>query len=260
MISTGSPSFSSLRRSSFGGGRPLVLGLVAAIFFLAGCGSDAGEAPEDGGVEAAAPDAPRGAPGVVLEPRGTPAPDSGPPTSDTLLPSADMAPEDPAHTEPPSPEQPSVPLPSDTLSAQVDTLRGEVGVTGTGTVPTAVLRLETGDEVGLTGDLARELRSLAGGTVEVWGRRAASPVGPGLEVADYRLLEVEGRTPHVGFLEGGPPGDWILQERHTEEEFVLVGMPGTGVQSGMLVWVVGTQDAQGRIAVEFHGVIQLDSR
>ncbi len=234
--------------------------LMATALIFTGCGADTGDAPEDAGVEAVAPDAPRGASGVVLEPRE---PRGVPPTADTVdtLPVApSMEPEESAPTELPARERPEIPLATDTLGFQIDTLRGVVGVTGTGTVPTAVLLPEGEEEVGLTGVLAQQLRSLAGGTVKVWGRRAASPVGPGMEVMDYRLLEIEGREPRVGVLEAGASGDWILRERSTDEELVLMGMPSTGIQTGMLVWVVGTEDARGRVAVEFHGVIQLDPR
>lgn len=260
MTHVSDPTCSTQRLSNLPCRAAAVLLLLGGTLLFSGCGTDTSDSPEDGGVEAAAPDSPGGTSGVVLEPRQPRGVAPTPGTVDTLPPVAPMEPEDPAPTEHPGQERPETPVGTDTLAVQIDTLLGVVGVTGTGTVPTAVLRPEGEEEVGLTGALARELRSLAGGTVRVWGRRAASPVGPGMEVMDYRLIEMEGREPRVGVLEGGPSGEWILRERSTDEELVLIGMPGTGVQAGMLVWVVGTEDARGRIAVEFHGVIQLDPR
>ena len=242
-------------------GKPTVLLLLALPFLLPGCGTDEADPSGEVGVEASAPDVPRGASGVVLEPRGERERDE-PIISDPQDPAFPPMESDTA-TLPDSLPDTIVAEPTEmpeaaTPTAQVDTVTGVVGVTGTGTVQTAVLRPEEGAELGLTGALARELRSLAGGTVQVWGRRAATPVGPGLEVLEYRLLEMEGRPPRVGVLEQEGPGEWALRDRETGESLPLLGMPSSGLGDGLLVWVVGSEDAQGRIIVEFHGVIQVD--
>ncbi|TVR62121.1 MAG: hypothetical protein EA422_11715 [Gemmatimonadales bacterium] len=244
-------------------GRAVFLLFLALPILLWGCGGDGADPSGDAGVEASASDTSRGSSGVVLQPRGErtedptipsePQDPASPPMEIDTLPLPDTLPTPGADHPTPIPEQ-------DTGSpaAQVDTVTGVVDVTGTGAAPTAVVRPEEGGELGLTGERARELRSLAGGTVQVWGRRAATPVGPGLEVLDYRLLEMEGRSPRVGVLEQGGPGEWALRDRDSDETHPLLGMPSTGIGEGLLVWVVGTEDAQGRIIVEFHGVIQVD--
>lgn len=141
---------------------------------------------------------------------------------------------------------------------ELESATGVVGISGTGAAPTAVLRREEGGALGLTGTTARELMALSGATIRVEGRRAATPVGPGLEVTGYELLEIEGSAPHMGILARDPAGNWIL---HTQDDRTLhlVGLPQASVEEGMKVWVIGEMEAEDRFLVNSYGVVALGS-
>lgn len=145
------------------------------------------------------------------------------------------------------------PEPPEVDPARLREEEGVVGVTGTGVTPSAVLRPDDGPTLGLTGELARELQRLSGARVWVQGRAAATPVGAGIEVSAYRILEIEGRVPRVGILREND-GTWILYP-DDGGPLVLLGLPATGVADGMKIWVVGEAEAEGRFRVESYGVV-----
>lgn len=131
---------------------------------------------------------------------------------------------------------------------------GIVGVTGTEAGSLATLRGEERGTLGLTGTLAREVLRLGGARVRIHGRRAATAVGPGLEILSYQLLEVEGQPAHLGTLSQGPGDQWLL---HPEDDdpLGLIGLPPDQLQEGMKIWVVGELDIQRRLVVESYGIV-----
>jgi hypothetical protein len=210
------------------------------LLILAGCGNGPEDVP------------PADAP--IQEAPVTPADPAEPDTPRPVTPDPEPArPDTPVAADPPVAD-PAPPPPAEDPAVQVRVEEGVVTVTGTGVAPTAVLTTDEGASLGLTGDLARELRRLTGIRVRVEGRSAATPVGPGIEVASYRILEVEGREPVVGILYEEDDGVWTL----TPEEgprLQLEGMPTAGVADGMKVWILGEPAAGNRLRVESYGII-----
>jgi hypothetical protein len=231
------------------------LTLLAGGFLIAllavGCGEEA-PPPAEGDPSAQA------VPGET-----TPTGEDPLPADDPLSEEADTIPPSPPGEEPPPPAAaPQAEAPPPELAGEEDapleleSATGVLGITGTEATPTAVLRREEGGALGLTGTPARELMALSGATVRVEGRRAATPVGPGLEVTGYELLEIEGSAPHLGILERDPAGNWILRTQEGDA-FRLVGLPQTGVQPGMKVWVTGQMDAEEQFLVNSYGVVAM---
>jgi len=192
------------------------------------------------------------------------------PRAEEPLPADDPIPEEADTVGPPTPGEDTLPpattpraeAPPPELAGEEDapveleSATGVLGITGTEATPTAVLRREEGGALGLTGTPARELMALSGATVRVEGRRAATPVGPGLEVTGYELLEIEGSAPHLGILERDPAGNWVLRTQEGDA-LRLVGLPQTGMQQGMKVWVTGQMDAQEQFLVNSYGVVAM---
>ena len=232
---------------------PMALGLLLVLCFgpaLAGCGNDA----------------PPPADHVPVDPEGA-VDEAPPPVDPELAPEPEMAPDLPSDTsdlelpEPPLEAPPIFPppdLPMETADPDEEfrAAEGVLGVTGTETTPTAVLQLDDGSSLGLTGAPARELMRLSGARARVEGRRAATPVGPGIEVSAYQLLEIEGRTPHLGLLQQGADGRWILL-REDRDALPLTGLPGDRMQDGMKIWVIGETDATGRFRVGSYGIVSV---
>lgn len=192
--------------------------------------------------------------GESLPPAGAPLPDS-PDTAPLPTPSEELRPTD---TTPRAEAPPAGLADEEVAPMELESATGVVGISGTGAAPTAVLRREEGGALGLTGTTARELMALSGATIRVEGRRAATPVGPGLEVTGYELLEIEGSAPHMGILARDPAGNWIL---HTQDDRTLhlVGLPQASVEEGMKVWVIGEMEAEDRFLVNSYGVVALGS-
>ncbi|MEX2529270.1 MAG: hypothetical protein WD960_00725 [Gemmatimonadota bacterium] len=138
--------------------------------------------------------------------------------------------------------------------AELRSVNGIIVVTGTGAAPTATLRQESGGSLGLVGSPARELLRLSGARVRVEGRQANTPIGPGLTVERYEILEIGDRVPEVGVLRALDGATWEL-EREGADPLVLEALPTRGMQEGMKIWVVGQEVAPGRLLVESHGVI-----
>lgn len=232
-----------MRRTRFRPRTPLRIGaacLASAVglLVLAGCGNGPEHIPPADAPLQEAPVTPAD-PAQPDTPRPA-TPDPAPPRADT-----------PVATDPPA--EPAPP-PAEDPAAQVRVEEGVVSVTGTGVAPTAALTTDEGVSLGLTGDLARELRRLTGIRVRVEGRSAATPVGPGIEVASYRILEVEGREPAVGILYEEDDGLWTLSPEEGPT-LQLEGMPTAGVADGMKVWVLGEPAAGNRFRVESYGII-----
>lgn len=232
---------------------PLLAALI--VLLLIGCGGDA--PPPGNGVDdipaaadedpAVSPDAP--GPPPEDAPADTPPEEPPVPTDDPAPPPQEEVPEAP-------PGQPDDPAPAEEDVAEEQSAEGTLGVTGTDAAPTAILRREEGGSLGLTGTPARELMALSGARVRVYGRRAATPVGPGLEVSRYELLEIEGRTPVMGILQRDPAGNWLIQPEE-EPPVPLTALPGDQLREGMKIWVIGSRDASEQLVVESFGVISM---
>lgn len=211
----------------------LALGLGSAL--LAGCGGDVPPPPEQVPGERVLMPPLVETPPPELDPTAAPPRDSG------ALPPARPA-RDTATAPPPG-------------AQEVRTEEGVIGVTGTDAWSLAVLRTDNRGSFGLTGDLEPELRRLAGIRVRVTGRSAPTAVGPGLAVTGYELLEVDGRTPHLGILDRDAEGGWVLRPEGDEDALALRGLPEGRLQPGMKIWVVGATGADGRLAVESYGIV-----
>lgn len=223
---------------SEGGTLPLFGMILAFALVSAGCGREDPAPLPDADTVPAVPDD-RYDP---ADPDDPPAPDPDPRT-------------DPRPAEPdPDPADPPVEKePGDDPADGPRTEEGIVGVTGTDAWSLAVLRTDAGRSIGLTGDLEPEIRRLGGIRVRIVGTPAATPVGPGIEVTEYRLLDVEGQTPHLGVLERDEDDGWVLRTRE-DEDVRITALPDR-IREGTLIWVVGRTEADGRVAVERYGVV-----
>lgn len=100
----------------------------------------------------------------------------------------------------------------------------------------------------VTGDLREELKRLSGARVRVWGEVAS---GDRLEVIEYTILEISGRTPIVGVLqvEGG-----TARVVDADGEVTPLRDPPAALieQAGAKVWVVLNADG----VVIGYGVIR----
>jgi hypothetical protein len=122
-----------------------------------------------------------------------------------------------------------------------------------GNLPGAVvaLRPDSGPSRDLEGDLAIELRNLSGAVVEAWGERGSNGRSL-LTVAGYRLIEIDGRRPLVGYLVAGSTGVFLAGE----DSLLLADPHGQlAAWAGAKVWV---QVDTSRIpaAVDSYGVIR----
>ncbi len=164
-------------------------------------------------------------------------------------------PEPPLETRPTFPP-PDLPMETTDPDEELRTAEGVLGVSGTEPAPTAVLHLDDGSSLGLTGAPARELMRLSGARAQVEGRRAGTPVGPGIEVSAYQVLEIEGRTPYLGTLQRDGDGRWMLL-REDRDALPLSGLPEDRMQDGMKIWVIGDTDATGRFRVDSYGIVSV---
>jgi len=227
--------------------RALLAGGFLVALLAVGCGGDA-------------PPPAEGDPGAQAVPEETMSPAEESPAMteepDTAPPSTPTEETRPAETRPRAEAATPEPAGEEDAPVELESATGVLGITGTEATPTAVLRREEGGSLGLTGTPARELMALSGATVRVEGRRAATPVGPGLEVTGYELLEIEGSAPHLGILEQDPAGNWILRTQEGDA-LRLVGLPQTGLHQGMKVWVIGQMDAEEQFLVNSYGVVAM---
>jgi hypothetical protein len=214
-------------------GRTLLLVGGVLVLATAGCAPEEEPAPADPPVEEPVPDA-----------------DADTPRPPPVDPGAAPPPDDPPTQPPPARE-----LEEEDPRQGVRREEGLVGVTGTGVAPVAILRLAEGGSLGITGELAREIRRLSGARIVVEGRETATPVGPGLDVTTYEILEIEGRRPLVGVLRRVEEAWTLLPEDEEAEPIELLGMPERGVEEGAKVWVTGLETEDGRFRVESHGVV-----
>ncbi len=228
-------------------------GLLASLLLgmtLAGCGNDAppppGEVPVD--PEAAVDQ---------VEPPEQPEMDPDPgidPPAQIDTPDLEL-PEPPLEAPPAFPPR-DLPMETTDPDEELRSAEGVLGVSGTEPALTAVLHLDDGSSLGLTGAPARELMRLSGARAQVEGRRAGTPVGPGIEVSTYEILEIEGRTPYLGTLQRDGDGRWMLL-RDDRDALPLSGLPEDRMQDGMKIWVIGDSDATGRFRVDSYGIVSV---
>jgi hypothetical protein len=142
--------------------------------------------------------------------------------------------------------------PDDTPMAEELERTGRVVVSGTGALRMVSLQTESGEAVGLTGDLLSELTRLAGGVVSVAGSPARTMQGEGVDVARYDVVSIDGETPTVGVLAQGA-GGYRLEG---EDARALVGVPEElASEVGAKIWVVGPDTPDGQ-RVRSYGVIR----
>lgn len=132
---------------------------------------------------------------------------------------------------------------------------GTVSVTGTTVASAVTLHSEGARSLTLVGDLASELRRLAGATVRVTGRDAgAGQFGPRLDVQRYDVLAINGQTPVVGILRTG--GDMPRLVAAPGDTVSLIGVPDAlRAQDGAKVWITGRR-TDGGLEVQSYGVLR----
>ena len=137
-------------------------------------------------------------------------------------------------------------------SVDLESLTGQVLVTGTAQMEFVTLQIDGGGAVNMGGVLLPELRRLSGAMVSVRGSRTTATPLEGFEATAYEVTSIDGQRPSVG----------ILQER--DGEFTIAGAETvrlTGVsdalrrQVGAKLWVVGRQTDSG-LQVQSYGVIR----
>lgn len=118
--------------------------------------------------------------------------------------------------------------------------------------PLSLRQPRGGAPVPLTGELEDELSRLAGATARVSGRWTDRR-GGALDVAAYRLLEIDGAEPLVGTLVEGDGGLWL---RSDSGETRVIGAPtDLARQVGAYVWLVGERSQDG-LRLQSFGIIR----
>jgi hypothetical protein len=181
------------------------------------------------------------------------APDTAPPDEPGLAPGARPAAPGavaPGQT-PPSRQQPPPAAPA----AAVQTLTGQLAVSGAEPMTFVTLQPEGGRAVQLLGPFESELRRLAGAVVTVEGTAATGRMpGPALTVQRYELVSVEGQRPYVGVLEAAG-GEYRLAGAPALR---LLGVPPElAGRAGATVWVVGAREGDA-VRLQSYGIIRPD--
>lgn len=150
---------------------------------------------------------------------------------------------EPAAAPLPAPAEPTV---TETAAASAVTTRGKVAVVGSAPVNIQVMLQREGEgALRLTGPLAAELRRANGTVIEAHGEL----VGQQLEVAEYRVVSVDGQPAWMGTVERAPAGG--LQLRTSDGSVVTLRGSTTQFQPGQKVWVQGPPTVE----VQAYGVI-----
>lgn len=158
-----------------------------------------------------------------------------------------------ACSPPPEPAAAPLPAPAETAQATVDqtaatavTTRGKVSVVGSAPVNIQVmLQTENHGALQITGPLADELRRANGTVIEAQGEQ----IGQQLEVAEYRVVSVDGQPAWMGTVERGPSGG--LQLRTSDGSVVALRGATAQFEPGQKVWVQGPPTVE----VQAYGVI-----
>lgn len=129
---------------------------------------------------------------------------------------------------------------------------GRVAVGGTGPIRVVNLLTDSGETIGLAGDLLDELMRLAGAVLSVTGPPTQTVQGRAVNVSRYDVVSVDGETPSVGILVAGD--DTYRLEGEAAQPLVDVP-PELGSQVGAKIWVVGPETAAG-LRVRSYGVIR----
>ena len=143
------------------------------------------------------------------------------------------------------------PGPDAAAAADLESLNGQVLVTGTAQIEFVTLQIDGGGAVNLSGALLPELRQLSGAMVNVQGSRTtAAP--PGFDATAYEVTSIDGQRPSVGLLQERDGGFTIAGA----ESVRLTGIPDAlRGRVGAKVWVVGRQTDSG-LQVQSYGVIR----
>ena len=138
---------------------------------------------------------------------------------------------DVADEAPPAEETPSVGQPAAETNAAVtqepgagaadssdlETLTGQILITGTAQMEFVTLQIDGGGAGNLSGELSSELGRLSGAMVSVEGSRTAATPLEGFEATAYEVMSIDGQQPSVG----------ILQER--DGAFTIAGAETVGL-------------------------------
>ena len=139
-----------------------------------------------------------------------------------------------------------------TDSVDLETLTGQILITGTAQLEFVTLQIDGGGAVNLSGALSSELRQLSGAMVSVEGSRTGANPLEGSEANAYEVTSIDGERPSVGILQERDGGFAIA----AAETVRLAGIPDAlRGQVGAKVWVVGRQTDFG-LQVQSYGVIR----
>ena len=139
-----------------------------------------------------------------------------------------------------------------TDSVDLETLTGQILITGTAQLEFVTLQIDGGGAVNLSGALSSELRQLSGAMVSVEGSRTGANPLEGFEANAYEVTSIDGERPSVGILQERDGGFAIA----AAETVRLAGIPDAlRGQVGAKVWVVGRQTGSG-LQVQSYGVIR----
>jgi hypothetical protein len=113
----------------------------------------------------------------------------------------------------------------------------------------------SGTAVGIIGPLRRELATLTGLEVRVWGEAAPNEVPRpprAIAVDGYAVVAVGGQRAYVGVLARRGEDYWLVDDQAHR----LVAAPSAlQGEVGAKVWVTGTADGDS-LAIESYGVIR----
>jgi len=143
--------------------------------------------------------------------------------------------------------------PSDTAGARLE-LTGVIVASGTEQFTITTLQREAHRPVRLVGELAGELRRLAGATVRVRGTRTTGSPSDAIDAWSYEVLSIDGQHPHVGTLLVRGDSVWLA----AVDTLQLVAAPDLlRTQAGAKVWIIGPATPDGRaVRVQSYGVIR----
>jgi hypothetical protein len=118
---------------------------------------------------------------------------------------------------------------------------GTVFRVGTDFDPATILRLDSGEQIRITGEREETIRWLSGTVVTVCGELATDARAENVvEAESFELRAVDGMTAYLGMLRA-VDGGWQLKPERSGVPVPLSGVPEQLREAeGSLVWVAGT--------------------
>lgn len=131
---------------------------------------------------------------------------------------------------------------------------GVVVAEGVDLSPRTWVRPPEAEPVELLGQLAGNVRLLAGATVQVCGP-GRTPSGA-LEVTELELLQVDGMPAVLGRLRALGEGGWMIETLSSSEPVTLLDVPeGLTPGADRVVWAAGVR-TEDRLAVRSYGLLR----